>query len=70
MGYTRSVVVGRGRTWEAGGETFVVGGVVDRDGEEGAFVRDGEEAERVDVVVLVAAAAVGVVFVWSGTIRF
>lgn len=56
--------MGRGRMGVVGAETFVMGGVA-RDGGVGAFGRDGEGVERVDVVV-----AVEVVVVLNGTIRF
>jgi len=52
--------------WGVGEGTFVVGGVVVRDGVVGAFERGEGVVERVDVVVV--AVAVGVVVVWSGTI--
>ena len=58
--------MGRGRMWGVGEGTFVVGGVVVRDGVVGAFERGEGVVERVDVVVV--AVAVGVVVVWSGTI--
>ena len=62
MGYRD--VEGRERTLEVGVETFVAG-VVDRDGERVALLREGEVVVRVDVVV-----AVEVVVGLNETIQF